>query len=408
MSTLILLVFFLAFYIWEVIVELLNLSAIRSDIPKEFKGVYDEKKYKKSQEYLKETSIFSLIESGISLLLLILFILIGGFDSVDNFARSISSNEIGRGLIFAGILILLNQIVSLPFDIYKTFVIEQKFGFNKTTPKVFAIDIAKSMLLMAILGGGIFAALMLFFGAFGSSAWLIAWPFVTAVQLILYFVAPVIFLPMFNKFTPLADGKLKQAIEDFAKKQNFKLSGIFTMDGSKRSTKANAFFTGIGKFRRIALFDTLIKNHTTEELVSVLAHEIGHYKKKHILQHLIIGILTTGTMLFIISLLINNPDLFGAFGISQTSIYASFIISALVVTPLFSFIEIFRNFLSRKNEYEADQFAVETYGKKAAFLSALKKLSKSHLANLTPHPLKVLMEYSHPPILERIRHIRAL
>lgn len=390
----------------ELIVENLNLKYLKTTIPGEFKGIYKPTSYKKSQIYLKESTKFGLFESGISLAILILFLLLGGFSWIDSIARNMGNTEIAQGLIFAGILLLLNTIISLPFSIYDTFVIEQKFGFNKSTYQTFIKDTFIGLILSAIFGGIVFSLLIYFFQNFESNAWLIAWIVVSVFELFLLFISPVVIMPLFNKFKPLQSGKLKSEIESFAKKENFTLQGIYTMDGSKRSTKSNAFFTGIGKFRRIVLFDTLIKKHTVNELVAVLAHEIGHYKKGHIIKLLFMSTVTIGISLWVLSLLINNPLIFEAFGVQQVSVYASLIFVFIFISPAFEIVSILTNYISRKFEFEADRYAIESFGHKKDFVNALKKLSVNNLSNLTPHPAKVFLDYSHPPILERIKAIQ--
>ncbi len=393
-------------YFLNIVVENLNLRNISTNLPAEFEGYYDGEKYTQSQNYLKETTRFDLITDTVFSTLTIAFILVGGFNWFDRFARSFGFGEIAGGLIFTGVLLLVSNILHIPFSAYATFVIEEKFGFNKTTVKTFILDILKSWFLTALIGGILFAVILWLFGKMGDWAWLYCWGAVTLFQIFLMFIAPVVIMPLFNKFTPIENGELKQAIEDYAGRQQFKIKGIFTMDGSRRSTKSNAFFTGFGKFRRIVLFDTLIEKHTTDELISVLAHEIGHYKKRHILKHLLISIATSGFMFYILSLFLNNRDLFDAFRMEHLSIYASLVFFGFLYAPIDMILGVFGNIFSRKNEYEADSFAVSTCGKTAPLINALKKLSVDNLSNLTPHPLKVFLSYSHPPILERIKKIR--
>lgn len=402
----IILVILIGNYLLDIIVETLNVRYVKTDLPEEFEGYYDAEKYKKSQEYLRENTWFGIITDSIITPLTIAFILFGGFNFVDRFARSFGLGAIPTGLVFAGILLLASQILSIPFSIYSTFVIEERYGFNKTTPKTFVLDILKSWLLIAVIGGLLLSAVLWFFQKAGPWAWAYCWMAVTTFQIFLMFVAPVVIMPLFNKFVPLEEGDLKQAIEDYARSQKFKLKGIFTMDGSKRSTKANAFFTGLGRLRRIVLYDTLIEKHSVKELVSILAHEMGHYKKKHILKSIVISVLTTGIMFFILSLFINNEALFAAFRMEQTSIYASLVFFGFLYSPIQMVLSLFGNMLSRKHEYEADAYAVKTYRDPGSLIAALKKLSVDNLSNLTPHPVKVFLSYSHPPILKRIEAIR--
>ncbi|MBW2345187.1 MAG: M48 family metallopeptidase [Deltaproteobacteria bacterium] len=395
-------------YVLDLIVDTLNVRHVKTDLPEEFRDCYDADKYKKSQEYLRENTRFGIVSDSIMTPITIAFILFGGFNFVDQFARSFKLGSILTGLIFAGVLMLASQILLIPFSIYSTFVIEEKYGFNKTTPKTFVLDILKTWLLSAVIGGIILSVVLLFFEKAGPWAWLYCWIAITLFQLFLIFIAPVVIMPLFNKFFPLDEGDLKNAINDYADSQDFKMKGVFTMDGSKRSSKSNAFFTGFGRFRRIVLFDTLIEKQTTEELVSVLAHEMGHYKKRHILKSMVISVLTTGLMFYILSLFINNRELFAAFRMQEISIYAGLLFFAFLYSPIEMILSMFGNMLSRRNEYEADSYSVKTYKRPLSMIAALKKLSVENLSNLTPHPLKVFLSYSHPPVLERIRAIRRM
>jgi STE24 endopeptidase len=395
-------------YLLSLFVEKLNVKNASPVLPEEFKGYYDAAKYKKAQNYLRENTGFKLVKNTILTVITLGFILAGGFNFVDGMARAFALGPILSGLIFAGILILAVQLLEIPFSVYHTFVIEEKFGFNKTTPKTFVLDIIKGLFLTAIIGGIVFSAILWFFAKAGAWAWAYCWVGVTVFQLFLVFIAPVTILPLFNKFVPLEDKELKNAIEKFARSQDFKLQGIFKMDGSRRSSKSNAYFTGFGRYRRIALFDTLIQKHSVSELVSVLAHEIGHYKKRHILKKMTVSVVSAGLMFFILSLFIENPGLFAAFKMKETSIYASLFFFAFLYTPINMLFSVADNFLSRKYEYEADRYTVLKYKKPQDFIVALKKLSVDNLSNLTPHPLKVFLDYSHPPVLERIRAIKKI
>jgi STE24 endopeptidase len=402
----IILVILMGDYILGLVVDVLNVRHLKTDLPEAFSGYYDEEKYKKSQQYLKENTRFELITASITTPAVIIFILAGGFNWVDQWSRSFHWGPTATGLVFAALLLLASQLLSLPFSVYSTFVVEERYGFNKTTPKTFVLDILKGWLLGAAIGAPVFWAVLWFFEKTGSMAWVYCWGALTVIQVFLMFIAPVVIMPIFNKFIPLEEGELKTAIEDYAKKQGFKMKGVFSMDGSKRSTKSNAFFTGFGRFRRIVLFDTLISKHTTEELVSILAHEMGHYKKKHILKSIIISILSTGLMFYILSIFMNNPALFAAFKMEHISIYASLFFFGFLYAPIEMILSIFGNMLSRRHEYEADAYAVRTYRRPQSMIAALKKLSVDNLSNLTPHPLKVFLSYSHPPVLERIRAIQ--
>jgi len=404
------LIFILALLVFNwllsLIVEMLNVRNLSTDIPEEFHGIYDDEKYAKSQRYLKDNTRFGQIQAAIMLPLTIAFILLGGFSWINNIAQATSDHMILQGLVFGGILMLFSQIVSLPFSIYDTFVIEEKYGFNKTTAKTFIVDILKGLLLAVLLGAPIFALVLWIFSAV-ANAWLWAWGALSAIQLFVMFIAPVVILPLFNKFTPLEEGNLRSAIEKFAEGQKYTLSGIFKIDGSKRSTKSNAYFTGFGKTKRIALFDTLIENHSTEELIGVLAHEIGHDKRGHIKKGIIISLASSLLMLFILSLFITKGGLYAAFGIEGTPLYAGLIFFGFLYAPISMILGLLGTILSRKHEFEADAFAAETTKAPGKMINALKKLSVDNLSNLTPHPLKVFLEYSHPPVLERIKALRS-
>lgn len=393
-------------WLLELLTEYLNLQNLQDKLPQEFQDFYDQDRYAKSQQYTRQTTRTGLIESTQGVVIILLMILLGGFNYIDQFARGFGWSDIPSGLVFAGVLMLGGAILELPYSIYSTFVIEEKYGFNKTTPKTFIIDILKGLLLACLIGAPLFALVIWFFGHFGDFAWLYVWISLTIFSMIMMYIAPVVILPLFNKFKPLEEGELKQGIERLATVSSFKLKGIFIMDGSKRSSKGNAFFTGFGKWKRIALYDTLIEKHTVPELLAVLAHEIGHYKKKHILKHLVISVLSNGLMLFVLSLFINNQRLFDAFKMQNVSIYASLVFVSLLYSPISMIISLFIHSISRRHEFEADAFAAKITGDPESMISALIKLSVDNLSNLTPHPLKVFLEYSHPPVLKRIRSIR--
>jgi STE24 endopeptidase len=393
-------------YLASLAVETLNVRHITGVLPGEFEGYYSADDYARSQRYLKENTVFSLVEDGFFFLVALAAIFLGIFNSLDTMVRTRGLGEVATGAAYLLALLFISQILKIPFSLYQTFVIEEKYGFNRTKPKTFVMDLLKSWLIGAVIAAAVFSCLIWFFKDAGRFAWLYAWISVGAFEIFLIFVAPVVIMPLFNKFTPLDQGALREEIEKYAASRGFKLQGIYKMDSSKRSSKSNAFFTGFGKYKRIVLFDTLIEKHSVEELVSVLAHEIGHYKKRHILKSFLLSFVTMGLMFFILSLFINNKQLFEAFRMENVSVYASLIFFGFLYTPINFVFSIFTNVLSRKHEFEADRFAVETYGKPEEMVLALKKLVIANLSNLTPHPLKVFLDYSHPPVLERIRAIR--
>jgi STE24 endopeptidase len=395
-------------YMLDFGVDWLNVHHLEPALPEEFKGFYDKEKYFRSQQYTRGKTVFGLIQNTITTAFIMAFILTGGFNVIDQLVRKLSFGSILTGLIYILFLILVSGILDLPFRIYSTFVIEEKYGFNKTTPLTFILDLVKGFLLLLIIGGPLLAMVLWFFQETGRLAPLYVWIAVSLFQIFLTFIAPVMIMPLFNKFIPLEKGELRSEIERYARDHNFKLKGIYTMDGSKRSAKSNAFFTGFGRSRRIVLFDTLVENHTADELVGVLAHEMGHYKLGHIFKMMVFSILETGLLLFLLSFLMNNQYLFAAFKMEQLSIYASLIFFGFLYAPVSTLLSVFTNVISRKYEYSADRFAVQTTKRGEIFVQALKKLSADNLSNLTPHPLKVFLFYSHPPVLERIQAIRQL
>ncbi len=386
--------------------EWLNVQTLKGDIPDEFKGVFDPDKYAKSLDYTRTKTNFGLIVSSFHLIVLLVFWLFGGFNYLDGLVRGWGFSPIVTGLLFFGILFLANDWLSLPFSIYSTFVIEEKFGFNKTTVKTFMTDRIKAYALTAVLGGVLAAGILAFFQWTGAWAWVYCWAGVTVFGLFVQFIAPTWIMPLFNKFTPLGEGELRTAIFDYAKSVSFSLKNIFVMDGSKRSSKSNAFFTGFGKNKRIALFDTLIEKHSVPELVSVLAHEIGHYKKKHVLKGMVLGFVQHGIVFYLLSVFISRPGLFEAFQMENMSVYAGLVFFGIFYSPISFVLSVAMNVFSRHNEYEADAYASTTYGQPESMIRALKTLSISNLIHLRPHPFYVFLNYSHPPVLERIQAIR--
>lgn len=386
--------------------NLLNLRRLGETLPVEFKDVYDEEQYQKSQAYTRERTKFGLLTSSVDLLVLIAFWFAGGFAFADDLVQRLNLGMIPTGLLYFLVLALASGIVSLPFSIYETFVIEQRYGFNRTTVRTFILDLFKGVILAIVLGGPLLATVLWFFSEAGPFAWVYAWTAVTIFGLIVQYAAPRYLMPLFNKFEPLPAGELREAILSYAEKVHFPIGEIFVMDGSRRSNKSNAFFTGFGRNRRIVLFDTLVERHTTRELLTVFAHEVGHYKKKHILQNLAISFVHTGFLFFLLSIFLQSPGLYEAFYVDEMSIYAGLLFFGLLYTPVEFLISIPMQMLSRKHEYEADGFAVRTTRLSDAFVQALKKLSEHNLSNLNPHPAYVFLNYSHPPLRDRIAAIR--
>jgi len=393
-------------YLVHQYLEYLNAKRFKSTLPPELSDVFDEDEYQKSQRYKRTNYKFGVISDGFSLVLTICFLSFGGFEWVDQLTRSITDKPIPMALVFFGIILLGSSILGLPFSYYRTFVIEEQYGFNKTTNSTFLSDKIKGGILTIILGGGILTLFMLFYQSTGPIFWIYAWAMVAIIILFINLFYSRLIVPLFNKQTPLQDGSLKSSIENYAQKVGFELQNIFVIDGSKRSTKANAYFSGFGKEKRITLFDTLINDLSEDEIVAVLAHEVGHYKKKHIIVNLIVSLLTTGLTLFILSLFINNPKISLAIGVSTPSFHAALVGFALLYSPISEITGLVMNYLSRKFEFQADDFAKTTFAA-TPLVSSLKKLSKKSLSNLTPHPAYVFVHYSHPPLVERIQNLKA-
>ncbi|MEQ8425116.1 MAG: M48 family metallopeptidase, partial [Cyclobacteriaceae bacterium] len=380
-------------YLFDQILDYLNLKAQRKEIPEEIASFYDKEKYYRSLDYHKDQQRFSFITSAFSFVLSFGMLVFGGFGWLDSLLRNYFDNEIFLALGFFGVIIVVSDILTLPFQWYSTFVIEEKYGFNKTTIKTFITDKLKGYLLGSIIGGMLLSLLIYSVNEIGPNFWI--WFGILAAVFILFvnMFYTSIFLPLFNKLTPLGDGELKNAIESFAKKVNFPLDNIFIMDGSKRSRKANAFFSGIGKKKKIVLFDTLIENHTTEELVAVLAHEVGHFKKKHIVWSYVLSVIQIFFTLFILSLMIFNENLSVALGGEVQAVHLNLIAFVILFSPISGITGLLMSLYSRKNEFEADAFAKETFSG-SALSNALKKLSVDSLSNLYPHPAYVFFHYS--------------
>lgn len=391
----------------EQVLDYLNLKKQSIRLPRELKDIYDEEAYAKSIAYQKAQTRFSFITSTISFIVFFVLVLSGAFGFLDTFVRDSFSNEIIISLVFFGVLYIASDLLSLPFQLYNTFVIEEKFGFNKTTPKTFIADKLKGYLLTILLGGGILALFIWLILTIGEDFWMYFWVISAVLMIFINMLYTSIFVPLFNKLTPLEDGELKDAIEEYSKKVDFPIDNIFVIDGSKRSTKANAFFSGLGKRKKVVLYDTLINNHTIEELVAILAHEVGHFKKKHIISGMALSILQIGIMLFILSFLIFNPSLSQALGASNVSLPINLMVFGILYSPISVITGLVMNIVSRKNEFEADAFANLTY-RGEALISALKKLSVNNLSNLLPHSWYVFFHYSHPPLLKRIKAIKVL
>ena len=392
----------------SLLADILNLTSLSPVLPKAFDGWYEPSEYARSQSYLRVNTRFGWVASLFDLSVLLIFWFGGGFAWLDVWVRGFGYATLPSGLFYIGVLIALKTVLDLPFGLFATFVIEARFGFNKTTWQTWLLDKLKALLLGLLIGVPLLTVVLLFFIHAGGNAWWYCWLVTVGVMLLMHYVAPTWIMPLFNRFNPLPEGELRTAITTYAESIGFRLDNIFVMDGSKRSSKANAFFTGFGKYRRIVLYDTLIEKHSVEELVAVLAHEMGHFKQRHILKMMLIGIAQAGVMFYVLSLFISYPGLFHAFYVQDVSVYVGLVLFGLLYAPLDMAMGIIVQQLSRRHEYEADRFAVDTGPNRGrALATALKRLSVDSLANLQPHPFFVFLNYSHPPVLERIRAIGA-
>jgi STE24 endopeptidase len=391
----------------HLLADVLNLRALQPELPEAFRGVYDAEAYRTSQEYTRVQTRFAWIASTFMLVVTLVFWFAGGFEALDALVRSWGLGPMWRGLAYIALLMLGRALLSLPFSVYSTFVIEERFGFNKTTPVTFVTDMLKGLGLAMVLGGPLLAGVLAFFTYAGPYAWLYCWGATTLFTLGVQFIAPTWIMPLFNTFTPLEAGPLKDALLGYASQVDFPLEDVTVMDGSRRSSKSNAFFTGFGKHKRIALFDTLIGQLTQSELVAVVAHEVGHYKKKHIVQNIGLSMLHTGVMFFLLSVFLHHQGLFEAFYVEQPSVYVGLVLFGLLYTPVEFLLSIGMGIFSRRHEYDADRFAITTVDTPTAMAQALQKLSLHNMSNLTPHPFYVFLNYSHPPVLDRIRVIRS-
>ena len=393
-------------YFLHALSRFLDLKNLSTNLPDEFIDHYSSEEYTRSQEYLKANTRFSYFTSSFDLIVIMLVIFLGIFNIIDLWIRDFGFSPLLSGLIFFGVLFFIQDVISTPFSLYRTFVIEENFGFNKTTPKTYILDKFKSYILLLIIGSLVLSLILYCFESFGDVAWLYAWMVMSAFLVLVQPLFTLVIAPMFNTFTPLEDGELKDKINQFARQVNFPISRIDVMDGSRRSSKANAYFSGLGKNKRIALFDTLIKKHSVDELVSIIAHEVGHYKKKHNIKGIVLGVIQTGIMFFMLSIFLNNSQLFAAFRMDNLSVYASLVFFSILYSPIELIMSFAGNAISRKHEFEADAFARKSIGTGEHLIEGLKKLTVTNLGNLTPHPLTVWLSYSHPPVLNRILSLR--
>ncbi len=401
----------LAEYVLNIVSDVLNLRNLKTELPDEFRDTFDEEEYEEAQDYTRTRTRFGLVSSTFGLAVLLAFWFAGGFEWLDTVVRGWGLGPIMTGLLYVGLLVLGRGALSLPFSLYSTFVIEERFGFNETTPQTFVLDLLKSLALGIAIGGPLLAAILWFFQSTGPgqlSGWVYAWLVVTAVMLLLQFFAPRYLMPLFNDFDPLDEGELRESIFSYADSVDFPVNEVYVMDGSRRSNKANAFFTGFGSNRRIVLFDTLVEELSVDELLTVVAHEMGHYKLHHIPQRIAISVIQTGVLFLLLSVFLQVEGLFAAFYVDQPAVYTGLLFFGLLYSPVDLLLSIPLNAWSRRHEFQADRFAVETTDRGEVLVDGLKGLAETNLSTLTPHPLTVTLDYSHPPLTERIEAIRSI
>ena len=399
-----LIIFPVAGFFIERYLSWLNSTMWSDSLPQKLRGICDEDDYRKTQLYHKDNNRQSFWSSSFNIVVILFMIIAGGFALVDNLAKTISLNPIIVSLIFLGIIGFLSDIINIPFSLYDTFVIEKKYGFNTMKIRTFITDHLKSWFIALLIGVPVLGLITWFYYKTGKNFWLYAWGLVTLFSIFINLFYSELIVPLFNKQTPLYEGNLRTMIEAFARNTGFKLRNIYIIDGSKRSTKANAYFSGFGPKKRIVLYDTLLKEFTEEEIVAILAHEIGHYKKKHVLISLFMSVVLSGLTLFLFSLVVNSPALSQAMGSETTSFHLGLVAFGILYGPLSLMIGLFTNYISRKNEFAADSFVKDNF--RADLLSeALKKLSVKNLSNMMPHPAYVFFHYSHPPLLSRLENL---
>ena len=401
------LVLLMAEYLLETLADWLNRRRASRPLPAEFRDATSEEEYANARAYQLEVSRLGRRQASLSLAALLIFWNLDGFARLDSWTAGISEHWLWHGLLFIGVLALASQVLSLPSSLYKTFSIDARFNLNTTSAKTWLLDLAKGTLLGILLGGPLLAALLACFHIAGQSAWIWGWAILSLFSLVLMYVAPTWLLPLFNKFSPLEEGELRDRIVDYARRNQFPLKDIMVMDGSKRSKRSNAFLSGFGSNRRIAFYDTLINSQGVPELEAVLAHEVGHFKHRHIPLRLVMSLASTGITFFLLGQFIGNPALSQAFGLAQPSIHMGLVGFMLLYTPVSLLLGIVQNWVSRVQEFQADAWSARTIADPEAMVNALKVLSRDNLANLDPHPLHVMLHYDHPPVLERIAAIRA-
>jgi STE24 endopeptidase len=392
----------------DTIALILNLRSLKEEVPAEFAGIYDQSEYRRSQQYSRAKAHLEMTSSIVMLAALLLFWGLNGFERLDLWLRGLGWHPFWTGILYVAVLAAARELLELPIELYRTFVVETRFGFNRASWQTFFLDHLKNWAIAGVILFGFLALVLGLLQSFGIQIWPVAWLVTAAISILLTYLAPTVILPLFFKFQPLPPGELRDAVTGYCQRLNFPLRDLLVIDGSRRSSKANAFFTGFGKNKRVALYDTLINHHPVPELVAVLAHEVGHYKKQHVLQQFILAQVSLFLAFLLASFCIAWPALFAAFGVTHISYYAGLVLFSLLIQPLGILFGIVTYAWSRHHEYEADRFAAETTGDSSPLEEALIRLSKDTLHNLTPHPLLVGLRFTHPPVPDRVRALRAL
>ncbi|GGZ36079.1 peptidase M48 [Echinicola pacifica] len=384
----------------------LNVRQPVPPVPDNLKGYLDQAKLLEAKSYQKVNFRFGMFSESLSLALMLVLLILGAFGELDTYISGITDKPLIQSLLFFGILFIASDLLSLPFDYYHTFRIEEDYGFNKTSPRTFFLDKIKGYALALVVGGGLLTLLIWLIATLGSGFWLYFWLVAAVFMVVINRFYTSLILPLFNKLSPLEEGELKSAIMHYADQVDFPLTNVYVIDGSTRSTKANAFFSGFGKQKKVVLYDTLIEQHTVEELVAVLVHEVGHFKKKHILQSMLLSVLQVGIILYAMSIVVNSEQISMALGGARQAIHLNLLGYFILFSPISSIMGIGMNMLSRKNEFEADAFAKSTYSG-PPLAAALKTLSVKTLSQINPHPLQVFIKFSHPPLLQRLKKLEA-
>jgi STE24 endopeptidase len=387
------------------VADVLNVRSLERGAPGAVRDLYSDKDYERSKRYVKAATSVELIERASLLAVVLAFWFLGGFGWLDAHVRATIDGDVLRGLLYVGSLMAGYSVFGLPFDVYRTFAVEQRFGFNRTSPATFVSDRLKGLVLIVLIGGALLAGVQLLFLHAGGAAWIWCWAMVIGFSLLTQVIAPVLILPLFNKFNPMPDGTLRDAILDYARSVRFPVENVYVIDGSRRSSRANAYFTGLGRHKRIALFDTMVDQHTVSEMVAVLAHEVGHYRRRHVVKGLLLAAAHAGVALYLLSFFLGRPGLYAAFFLSEPSVYAGLVFFTLLYTPIDAVLSMGLNVLSRRNEYEADRFALATAPEPSGLPDVLKKLAVVNLSNPNPHPFYVFVNYSHPPLGLRLSAI---